>query len=180
MQRASGGDPLATSELASLLYRNLRRMADAQLSRCSAGDTLRPTALVHEAYLRLHGAEDPGWSGHAHFLGAAARAMRRVVSNYARAKLAAKRGGRRAGREPIADVEIELGAPVEDVVALDEALDLLERQRPRQAQIVTLRYFADLDEDQIATVIGVSTRTVRRDWNLARLFLAKAFGVGES
>lgn len=162
-----------TGELTSLLYRDLRRIAGAQLRRLPKGATLQATALVHEAYLRLANDDASAWSGRNHFLGAAARAMRRIVVEHARRRSTQKRGGDARRDGDLESVPIELGAPVEDLLALDEALDTLEKMNARQAMIVMLRYFVGLPDPDIAEVVGVSPRTVRRDWHIARLRLAQ-------
>ncbi len=175
LERAASGDPGTASELVPRLYDELRRMARAQLRRVPPGDTLRATVLVHEAYLRLVGGGDPDFAGRAHFFGAAARAMRRIVVEHARRKLARKRGGDLT-RQEFDEVAIELGAPIEDLLALDEALDQLEHTHPRCAKTVMLRYFGGLTEVEAADALGVDERTVRRHWAQAKLFLARAIG----
>lgn len=180
LDRITGGDPRATADLTVLLYKDLRRIARSQLGRVAPGGTLQATALVHEAFLRLRRSDDAGWGGRDHFLGAAARAMRRIVVEHARAKLAIKRGSGMRVDESLDQFEIELGAPTEDLLALDEALDELERRHPRQARTVMLRYFAGLEEAVIADVLEVSVRTVRRDWKLAKVFIARRLLAGDA
>jgi RNA polymerase sigma factor (TIGR02999 family) len=134
------------------------------------GNTLQPTALVHEAYLRLIGREDPGWDNRGHFFAAASQAMRQIVVDRARRKSAAKRGGREVPVD-IDDVVVAVPLPDDDVLALDEALTALEREEPRRAEIVKLRYFAGFSRQEIAATLGVSTRTIDREWRyiMARL-----------
>lgn len=164
------GNPSAASELLPLVYAELRKLASSLMARRSAGNTLQTTALVHEAYLRLVGDRDPGWSGRRHFFGAAARAMRQILVEQARRKAAEKHGGKLRRAEP-GEWELAVGPPVVDVLALDEALARLEREDPRKAMIVMLRYFAGLSQDEIAQVLDISLRTVEREWRFARALL---------
>jgi RNA polymerase sigma factor (TIGR02999 family) len=139
------------------------------------GNTLQPTALVHEAYLKLIGAGDPGWNGRGHFFGAAARAMRDILVDQARRKAAAKHGGDRR-RVELEEAIIELQEPVEDVLALDHALKKLEVEEPDLANVVMLRYFAGLSEVETAAALGLSERTVRRDWRFVKAWLLRELG----
>lgn len=162
-------DPLFAS-----VYEELRRLAAAALRRERPDHTLQATALVHEAYLRL--ADEPGarWEDRAHFTAVAARAMRRILVDHARARNAAKRGSG-AGHISLADFEpgvIDSGMGV-DLVALDDALARLASFDERQARIVELRFFAGLSVDESAAVIGASPRTVKRDWQMARAWLKR-------
>lgn len=169
---AATREPRAAEELLPLLYEELLALARSRMSGLPPGNTLQPTALVHEAYLRL--AEGAGgWDGRRHFFGAAARAMRNILVDQARAKGAHKRGGgaRRADLDP--DL-VQIDTPVEDILALDEALDSLERHDPRKAQLVMLRTFVGMAHPQIAEVLGVSLPTVDRDARFARAWLARA------
>ncbi len=139
-------------------------------SREEPGQTLQATALVHEAYLRLVGADDPGWNSRGHFFAAAAEAMRRILVEHARRKGRARHGGE-AER-----VEIELAAlptrmAAEELVALDDALEELERHDPRKARLVTLRYFGGMTLEEAAAALGVSRVTAHRDWTFARAWL---------
>lgn len=156
-----------------MLYVDLRRIARSQVRRLPKGATLQATSLVHEAFLRLDADDEARWSGRNHFLAAAARAMRRIVVEHARRRLAIKRGGQVDHSDNLDELPIELGAPVEDLLALDHALDELEKHDSRQALIVMLRYFVGLPDADIANAIDASERTVRRDWQLAKLFLAR-------
>jgi RNA polymerase sigma factor (TIGR02999 family) len=166
------GDKQAASDLLPLVYAELRTLAGARMARTPPGNTLQPTALVHEAYLRLVGLEDPGWKGRQHFFGAAARAMRDILVEQARRKARLKHGGgqRRVAVDP---AELAIEPPAEDVLAVDEALRRLEREDPRCAEIVLLRYFAGLTEAETAAALGLSERTVRRDWRYARSWLQR-------
>ncbi len=165
------GDPNAAAELLPLVYDELRRLAAARLTEEKPGQTLQPTALVHEAYLRLVGpAANPRWEGRGHFFAAAAEAMRRILVESARRKQAIKRGG--DGERVVLDPE-QFAAPErpEDILALDEALDQLARDEPRVAELVKLRYFAGLTIPQAAGVLGVAPRTADAWWAFARAWL---------
>jgi RNA polymerase sigma factor (TIGR02999 family) len=165
------GDPLAAAELLPLVYDELRRLAAARLADERPGQTLQPTALVHEAYLRLVGPEDrPRWEGRGHFFAAAAEAIRRILVEAARRKHALKRGG--GGERVELDPEL-FAAPEqpEDLIALDEALEQLARSEPRVAELVKLRYFAGLTIPQAAGVLGVAPRTADGWWAFARAWL---------
>lgn len=163
------GDAEAERRLYTLLYGELHRMARRQLAQERPGATLQATALVHELFLRLHTQHPTPWANRAHFFGAAARAMRRILVEQARRRRAAKRGG---GRRPVPLDEVEPAAAADlDLAALDDALSLLERQDPRMAKVVELRFFANLGVAETARVLGVSPRTVKREWNVARAWL---------
>lgn len=171
LQQATAGEQQAADQLLPLVYERLRRMAQARVSRLPPGQTLQATALVHEAWLSLVGDEDPGWDCEAHFLGAASRAMRRIVVDRARRKRRIKRGGDRERADEDVDAVAVAGAPVEDVLAMNEALAELEQQAPRKAQVVTLRCFGGLTMPQIAKVVKVSLATVEREWSFARAWI---------
>lgn len=159
----------SAEQLLPLLYAELRRLARARLGSAAAGQTLQPTALVHEVYLRLS-STDTQWQNRAHFFGAAAIAMRRILVEQARRKHAAKRGGGQANLD-LDEIEIAIDAPDVDFIGLDEALDRLQAEDPRKASIVSLRFFAGLEREEIADLLGVSVRTVDREWKycVARL-----------
>lgn len=164
---------LDAATLLPILYEELRRLAEARLRRTPPGLTLQPTALVHEAWIKLVGDRDPGWSHRGHFLAAAAQAMREILVDHARRRSALKRGGGRLRVE--ADVDgIAIEVPVDEVLALDEALRQLERAAPRPARVVELRWFAGLSNAEAAQVLEISEPTVERDWRFARSWLAKA------
>ena len=171
----SAGRPQAEEDLFRVVYQELRRIAAAQVGRLSAGQTLTPTVLVHEAYLRLIGNAAPGWSGRGHFFGAAAQAMRQIIVDGIRRKNADKRGG---GRPPLALDEALAIAPSgldpEEVLAIDAALARLQAEHPRRAKVVVMRYFAGLAEPEIAEALGVNPRTIERDWRFARAYLRQA------
>lgn len=172
LEATKQGDRKAAADLLPLVYDALRGLARSRIAGLPPGNTLQPTALVHEAYLRLVGQHDPGWDGRGHFFAAAAEAMRQVLVDQARRKYRLKRGGGKK-REPVDDVEIPLKYPVEDILALDEALTRLQAEDPRKAQIVSLRIFAGLTRDETAAVMGLSVPTIDREWRylLARLHL---------
>jgi RNA polymerase sigma factor (TIGR02999 family) len=172
------GQPHAAEQLLPLVYDELRQLATQKLAQENPGQTLQPTALVHEAYLRLVGeAEEPHWDNRGHFFAAAATAMRRILIDNARDKQAVKRGGGR----PRADLDMnQLAVPEvnEDLLALDEALDRLAAADPEAAQLVQLRYFAGLTLAEAAGALGVSPRTADRLWAYARAWLLKALEGG--
>jgi RNA polymerase sigma factor (TIGR02999 family) len=173
------GDPQAAGELLPLVYAELRRLAKQRLAREKPGQTLQATALVHEAYLRLVDAEViQRWESRGHFFAAAAEAMRRILVDNARRKGAEKHGGRWA-RQELDDVDIAAPAPSEDLLALDEALAKLEANDPVKAQLVKLRYFAGLSEDEAAQALGISRTTAHRHWRYARVWLLNELGGDE-
>ncbi len=165
------------AELLPAVYGELRRLAAALSVKLRPGQTLQPTALVHEAYLRLVRNQDPGWEGRRHFFGAAARAMREILIEQARRKDSQKRGGG-ARRVELTDGLALIEPPADDLLALDEALGQLQTEKPHLAEIVQLRYFAGLSVEETAEVIGRSVPTVVRDWRFARAWLAGRLGPG--
>lgn len=164
------GDPRAAGRLLPCVYLELRSLARALMAKTPPGNTLQPTALVHEAYLRIVGTEDPGWNSRGHFFAAAAQAMRRILVEQARRKAAVKHGGGQR-REDIDDIDPPIASPCEDFLALDAALERLSRWDSRKARVVELRYFVGLDIAEAAKTLGVSEPTVERDWRFARAFL---------
>lgn len=162
----------AADELLPQLYDELRDMARRKMEREPRGQTLQATALVHEAYVRLVGDRDPGWSGRAHFLGAAAEAMHRILIERARAKGRLKRGGGRL-RVDLTDLATLDGAPDADLLALDEALVRLEARDARKAKVVVLRFYGGLSIEEIAQALSVSPATVKSDWNFALAWLQR-------
>jgi RNA polymerase sigma factor (TIGR02999 family) len=165
----AGGDPQAASQLLPLVYDELRRLAAQQLAHEAPGQTLDATALVHEAYLRLVGpADERRWEGRGHFFAAAAQAMRCILIDSARRKLAQKRGGGLT-RQPLDPVAAP--GPDEELVALDEALQKLAALDPLKARLVELRYFAGLTGEQAAAALGISPTTADRHWAYARAWL---------
>jgi RNA polymerase sigma-70 factor (ECF subfamily) len=168
-----GGDPNAAEQLLPLVYAELHRIATSYMRRERRDHTLQPTALINEAYLRL-AKEDIDWQNREHFIGVAAHVMRRVLVDCARAHKAEMRGG------DLQRVDFEEGFALshertEEVLALDEALSRLTQENPRQARVVELRYFAGLSVEQIAAILSIAPRSVKRDWALARIWLFKQF-----
>lgn len=163
-------------ELLPIFYADLKRLARRERSRVGAGGTLHTTALVHEAYLRLRSTR--GWSDEAHFLRAAALAMRHALINYAEARKAAKRGGGISHLPLEAALEVGAANDEETLLALDKALQRLARQSLRLARVVECRFFAGYDERETARALGLSERTVRRDWTLARAWLYRELSPG--
>jgi RNA polymerase sigma-70 factor, ECF subfamily len=163
------GDGKAADDLLPLIYAELHRLAKSYMRRERPDHTLQATALINEAYLRLVG-EDIDWNSRAHFVGLAAHVMRRVLVDYARARNADQRDGGLSRVEMQDDLAI---APqqLDEVAELDEALKRLEKQNPRQARVVELRYFGGLSVDQTATLLKIAPRSVKRDWALARIYL---------
>jgi RNA polymerase sigma factor (TIGR02999 family) len=168
------GDPSASEQLLPLVYDELRSLAAARMAAEPAGQTLQPTALVHEAYLRLTAGQDaPGWDGRGHFFAAAAEAMRRILIDQARSRQSQKRGGSRKRVELDASALLaaqEEGA-ADDLLALDEALLQLESEDPIKARLVKLRYFAGLSIMDAAAALGISPATAKRHWIYARAWL---------
>lgn len=170
------GDPKAADELLPLVYTELRKLAAARLAAEAPGQTLQATALVHEAYLRLVGDEQP-WNSRGHFFAAAAEAMRRILINRARDKGRVKRGGshRRVDLDQLTD---STTAPADELLDLDEALDRLAASYPQAAELVKLRFFAGLSLDEAASALGLARRSADRQWAFARAWLADALGDG--
>lgn len=170
LARAAEGGPLAAEELVPLLYDELRRLAQQQLS-AAGPQTLQATALVNEVFVRLVGRETEGYANRAHFFFAAARAMRDILVEQARRKGALKRGGGGV-REELGEREITLAEDAgEDVLALNEALGEFEAVDPEKARLVMLRYFAGLTMDEVAAATGTPLRTLEREWRFARAWL---------
>ena len=172
LEAAVGGDAKASEQLLPLVYEELRRLARGQIKREPTGQTLQATALVHEAYLRLVGNAEVKWQGRAHFFGAAARAMRRILVDRARQRGAAKRGGDWDRVELSEDGALVQGAGT-NLVDLDGALARLEQEDPRKAEIVMLRYFAGLSIEETAAALSLSTATVKNEWTFARAWLKR-------
>jgi len=170
LHKWSDGDADAPARLMPLVYDELRRQARNYLARERGAHTLQPTALVHEAYLRLVDQTRVNWQNRAHFFGMAANMMRRVLIDYARAHATEKRGGA-AIRLSVDDVQIPLEQRAAELIALDEALEELAKFDERKAKIVEMRFFGGLTDEEIAEVLGITTRTVWRDWKTARLWL---------
>ncbi|HEX8723024.1 MAG TPA: sigma-70 family RNA polymerase sigma factor [Pyrinomonadaceae bacterium] len=170
------GDPAAAERLMPLVYGELRRLARDYLRRERPDHTLQPTALVNEAFLKLVD-QRRGWQNRHHFYGIAAQAMRRVLVDHARARATEKRGGP-LQRLSLEDVNVSTGGRAAELVALDEALSGLARVFPRKAQVVELRFFGGLSVDETAAVVGVSDKTVMREWESAKLWLYRELDRG--
>lgn len=173
----TAGDDAALDALVPVVYTELRRQAARAMRRESTGHTLSPTALVHEAYVRLVQAERVPWQNRAQFFGVAARLMRRVLVDHARARHAAKRGGhdRQISLADVGQAE-EDGTDAADVLAVHDALQRLAALDPEQARLVELRYFGGLTIEETATVLSVSPATVKREWVIARAWLRRELG----
>ena len=181
LAKIESGDPSASSDLLPLVYAELRRLAARQLQDAPLGNSaVQPTALVHEAFLRLVDQKvEQRWSHRGHFYTAAAESMRRILVDNARRKRSIKRGGGRQ-RVPLEEADIADRRPDPDVVALDEALTELADRRPEIARLVSLRYFAGLSMDQAAKVLEISPRTAARNWAYAKVWLLEAMRGAES
>lgn len=166
----SDGDSDAPARLMPLVYDELRQQARNYLAKERGAQTLQPTALVHEAYLRLVDQTRVNWQNRAHFFGIASNMMRRILIDHARAHATEKRGGA-AIRLSIDDVQIPLEQRAADFLALDEALKELAKLDERKVRVVEMRFFGGLTDEEIAEVLGVTSRTVWRDWRAARLWL---------
>lgn len=181
--RASDGDSAAARDLLPLVYEELRKLAQARMAaepNAAAGFTLQPTALVHEAYMRLVGPSQPSWNSRAHFFGAAALAMRRILVERARSVRSTKRGG---GAPKLSLEADPMGTVLADdprLVDLDGALERLEKIDPRRHEVVMLRYFAGLSVEQTAESLAVSAPTIKRDWAFARAWLARELAGAEN
>src|SRR5262249_30078615 len=174
------GDPNAAGELLPLVYDELRQLAAHKMAQEAAGQTLQPTALVHEAYLRLVGQEDEAhWDNRGHFFAAAAEAMRRILVENARRRRSRKHGGGLV-RHDAEDVPLAAPEFGEDLLALDEALDRLAEKDPLKADLVKLRHFAGLTVDEAAQALGISATTANRYWAYARAWLHQEIAGGEA
>ncbi len=175
----SEGEEAAREELVPLVYEELHRLARRYMRKERSGHTLQTSALVNEAYLRLVGAKDVRWQNRAHFFAVSARLMRRILVDFARAKYDLKRGG--GALQVSLDKALAVSAgPSADSLAMDEALSRLAELHPRQAEVVEMRYFGGLSEEEVAEVLKVSLRTVQQDWRLARLWLYRELSRGDS
>jgi RNA polymerase sigma factor (TIGR02999 family) len=175
LERAEQGDPKAAEELLPLVYDELRKLAAFKMAHEPAGHTLQPTALVHEAWLRMVAVENPSWENRAHFFAAAAEAMRRVLIDRARRKQAARHGGgwRRVELEMI---DAPARADEDTLLRVNEALEALARENTKVAELVKLRFFAGLGVEQAALALGVTDRTARNYWRFARAWLHDELG----
>lgn len=171
LDRVQRGDSQAAEELLPLVYVELRRLAAQKMANEAAGHTLQPTALVHEAWLRLGGSNAPSFQNRAHFFGAAAEAMRRILIERARRRIAAKRG---AGAERVDLDEIEIPSPVandDQLLAMNDALEKFAALDPRKAELVKLRYFVGMSFDEAAAALGIAVPTAKQWWAYARAWL---------
>jgi len=170
LEAAQQGDPTAADQLLPLVYEELRRLAAHRMANEAAGQTLQPTALVHEVWLRLDGNENRKFANRAHFFAAAAEAMRRILIERARRKHAARHGG---GQQRVDIQEADPASPTDDdqLLAVSEALDKLAVQHKVEAELVKLRYFVGLTNDEAADVLGISPRTAKYYWTHARAWL---------
>lgn len=176
LQAAASGDRQAASDLLPLVYDELRALARARLAKAPPGNTLQATALVHEAYMKVVGEADPRWDGRGHFFAAAARAMRNILVDQARRKASVKHGGeaRRVNETP--EIVASDDVKPEQMISLDASLSRLEAEDPRKAQVVMLRVFCGLTNEQTAEALGISVPTVERDWRFARSWLQREIG----
>jgi RNA polymerase sigma factor (TIGR02999 family) len=172
LRAAQAGDRQAAADLLPLVYAELHQLARARLAGQPPGQTLQPTALVHEAYLRVAGDSNVTWDGRRHFFFAAARAMRDILVEQARRKAGPKHGGGRR-REELDEACAVLQPPSDDVLAVHDALQELEAHDPLKAQIILLRYFTGLTMDETAAVLGIAERTLDRHWRYIRAWLMK-------
>jgi RNA polymerase sigma factor (TIGR02999 family) len=173
------GDAQAAEQLLPLVYDELRKLAAQKLAQEKPGQTLQPTALVHEAYLRLVDREESQhWDGRGHFFAAAAEAMRRILVENARRKRRQKRGGGRL-RLDLDDALVAIPEPAEDLIALDDALERLRRLDPRKAELVKLRYFAGLTMPDAAEALGISLSSAEKYWTYSRTWLYRQITLGD-
>ena len=170
LKRVSEGEVRAAEELLPLVYDELRRLAAARMKNEAIEHTLQPTALVHEAYLRLLRSEPQSWDNRRHFFSAAAEAMRRILIEHARSRDRIKRGGE-LHREPLADIAISPSVDLSEIISVHEVLEEFEREMPDKAELVKLRYFAGLDEAAAAETLGISRPTASRWWTFSRAWL---------
>lgn len=172
LKQISAGDKGAVDQLVPLVYEDLRRLADYHIRKERLGHTLQPTALVHEAYLRVVNLHEVDWQNRAHFISVASNLMRRILIDHARGRMAVKRD---AGQRVDVNLAREAGylslEQSTELLALDEALERLAELDERQSRIVEMRYFGGLSLEEIGLALGLSSRTVKRDWALAKIFL---------
>jgi RNA polymerase sigma factor (TIGR02999 family) len=175
LDAAGRGDAAAAEQLLPLVYSELHRLARIRMKQERAGHTLQPTALVHEAYLRLVGNPDTRWDGRGHFFGAAAIAMRRILVERARARGRVKRGGDRQ-RVEFDEAGLTEEPPATDLIVLDDTLNRLEQYDPRKYRVVMLRFFAGLTIEETAAAMDLSPATVKNEWTFARAWLHREMG----
>jgi RNA polymerase sigma factor (TIGR02999 family) len=172
LESIRAGDPQAADRLLPLVYDELRRIAAGKMAREASGHTLQPTALVHEAWLRMVGDGNERFDGRPHFFAVAAEAMRRILVEAARRKRSLKRGGS-AAREPLQEEHLIANPQEDELLAVDEALDLLAAEDPTAADLVKLRYMAGMTMEEAAAALGLSLRTAERRWTFARAWLRR-------
>ncbi len=170
LEAARQGDPKAADELLPLVYEELRRLAAHKMANEAPGHTLQPTALVHEAWLRMVGQQNPSWNGRAHFFGAAAEAMRRILIENARRKRAARHGGGQAKLD-INEIEVAAPGPEDELLGVSEALEKFAVRDKQKAELIKLRYFIGLTTEEAAEVLGISVPTADRWWKFSRAWL---------
>ena len=175
LRAAQAGDAGAAERLLAVVYEQLQQVARARMAHLPPGQTLQPTALVHEAYLRLIDKSDVSWESRQHFFFVAARAMRDILVEQARRKAGPARGGGRRRRE-LDEACAVVAPPGEDVLAVHEALEELEQQDPSKAEIVLLRYFSGMTTDETAEVLGLAPSTLDRKWRFIRAWLLERLG----
>jgi RNA polymerase sigma factor (TIGR02999 family) len=173
LSEIKNGNPIALNELLPLVYDELRRLAQSYLRNERSNHTLQPTALVHEAYLRMLGQKEIEWQNRAHFFGVSARLMREILIEYARMKNRQKRGGEFKTQIALDDAVSFSGRNDLDVISVDEALTKLEKLDERQAKIVEMKFFGGLTVEEIGEVLSISPATVKREWTSAKLLLYK-------
>ena len=171
-EASRGGSEQALATLLPMVYEELRKLAASRMGAERGDHTLQATALVHEAYLRLVGNRHQEWESRAHFFGAAAEAMRRILVDHARAKAGLKRGGG-LRKLPLDVVDLASDDDPEQILALDGAISRLEEKDPNSARVVRLRFYAGLSVEETASALGISPRTVKREWAFAKAFLAR-------
>ena len=170
LQAVGRGEKKASEELLPLVYEELRRLAAIRMAREAAGQTLQPTALVHEAWVRLVEDGSRNWENRAHFFAAAAEAMRRILIERARRKARVKHGSGQIALD-IAELDVAGALPDDKILLMDEALERLKAEDPETAQVVVLKFFGGLTNEEIVHITGTSDRTVRRQWNYAKAWL---------
>ena len=170
LKQVAGGDQDAAAKLIPLVYRELHQVAEHRLRLERPDHTLQPTALVHEVYLRLVAQRDANWQNRAHFFAVASRLMRRILVDYARGRLRAKRGGKQV-KLPLDKLPVISQGHCDELLALDESLERLRKLDARQSRVVELRFFGGLSVEEVAKVLGVSPKTVKREWSMAKAWL---------
>lgn len=171
LQAASAGGSLPSEDLLPLVYDELRRLATADMRNEGPGQTLQPTALVHEAWLRLAGNDDRRWNDRAHFFRAAALVMRRILVDRARQKSSLKRGGGKDERIDVSEIDLIQTTPDDRILLINEVLERMENENPQAAQIITMKFFGGLTSIEIAEALDISERSVERRWNYAKASL---------